>query len=322
MNKPLLILFLCIGSFAFSQNLVPNPSFEEYDYCPTGTNDPQAVATWFNPTMATPDYYNACASNGGGVPINDWGYQEAQNDNGYIGIITYGQSLNAVNYREYFEVELLETLVTGKTYYWCMYVSLLDSTDYASNNIGISLTNSQLSNFSSEEMLISPIYWNSTEIITDNINWTKISGSFIANGGEKFLIIGNFYSEANTSYQQVNTNSLNGEFAYYYVDNVYLGLENCSSDPQDTQIIVLEMPNVFTPNGDGINDILTFATINGINEYTISIINRWGNEVYHGEDEFKWDGKYQGEFVTDGVYYYRIEYNKNESKTGFVQVVR
>ncbi|MEN9442527.1 MAG: hypothetical protein RLZ33_2604 [Bacteroidota bacterium] len=315
MNKPLLILFIFIGSIAFGQNLVPNPSFEEFDYCPTGTNDPQAVATWFNPTMASPDYYNACASNGGGVPVNDWGYQEAQEGNGYLGIATYGQTINASNYREYLEVELLEQLVAGKTYYWCMYVSLLDSVDYASNNIGITLTNNQISDLGSEEMLISQIYWNSTEIIIDNINWTKLSGSFVANGGENFLTIGNFYSQLNTSYQQIDTNSIGGEFAYYYIDNVYLGAEICAD-------VIIEMPNIFTPNSDGLNEIFTFKEAQGIYDYSISVYNRWGNRVYFGENTFNWDGKYNGESVTEGVYFYRIEYNKNESKGGFVQVVR
>lgn len=321
MNKPLLILFLIVESFAFSQNLVPNPSFEEYETCPTGTNDFQAVATWFNPTMATPDYYNVCASNGGGVPVNDWGYQEAQNGNGYIGIATYGAHPTVSNYREYVEVELSESLIIGQTYYWCMYVSLLDSTNLASNNIGISVTNTQLSNLTSEEMLISPVTWHSSDVITDNVNWTKLSGSFIANGGEKFLTIGNFYSEASTSSVQVLTNSLNGDLAYYYIDNVYLGSEPCSSNPQDSQIVVLEMPNVFTPNGDGINDTLTFVNFSGINKFFVSILNRWGNEVYRGENEMKWDGKRHGELVSEGVYFYQVNYN-NESKTGFVQVIR
>lgn len=315
MNKPLLILVLIIGSFAFGQNLVPNPSFEEYDYCPNGINDLQALSTWFNPTLATPDYYNVCGTNGGGVPTNDFGYQEANDGNGYSGIVTYGQTPTATNYREYLEVELLEQLVAGKTYYWCMYVSLIDSCDYASNNIGISLTNSQLSNLSSEEMLNSSIYWNSTEIITDNLNWKKLSGSFIASGGEKFLTIGNFYSQLNTSYQQVNSFSLNGNAAYYYVDNVYLGLESCIET-------ILEVPNVFTPNNDGLNEYFTFKEAKGISDYSISIYNRWGNRVYFEENTFNWDGTYNGEPVTEGVYFYRVDYNKNESKTGFVQVVR
>lgn len=315
MNKPLLILFLFFGSIAFGQNLVPNPSFEDTVYCPNGTNNPQALALWFNPTLATPDYYNTCANNGGGVPANDWGYQEAQDGNGYFGIITYGQSFNVSNYREYLEVELLESLVAGKTYYWCMYVSLLDSVDYASNNIGISLTNSQISNLSSEEMLNTSIYWNSTEIITDNVHWTKISGSFIATGGEKFLTIGNFHTQSNTSYNQINTNSIGGEFAYYYIDNVYLGTVPCVD-------VVLEIPNIFTPNNDGLNEIFTFKEAQGVHDFSISIYNRWGNCVYSGENTFNWDGTNNNEPVTEGIYFYRIEYNKNERKIGFVQVIR
>lgn len=294
---------------------MPNPSFEDTIYCPNGINDLQAQASWFNPTLATPDYYNACASNGSGVPANDFGYQEAQDGNGYSGIVTYGQTPTTTNYREYLEVELLEQLVAGKTYYWCIHVSLLDSADYASNNIGISLTNSQLSNFSSEEMLNSSIYWNSTEIIIDNTHWTKLSGSFIANGGEKFLTIGNFYTQFNTSFQQVNSFSLNGNAAYYYVDNVYLGLEACTE-------VILEVPNIFTPNNDGLNEIFTFKEVQGINNYSISIYNRWGNRVYFAENTFNWDGIDKNEPVTEGVYFYRIEYNKNESKSGFVQVIR
>jgi len=272
---------------------VPNPSFEEFDYCPTGTNDPQALAIWFNPTMASPDYYNACSNNGGGVPVNDWGYQEAQDGNGYFGIATYSQTPTATNYREYMEVELLEQLVAGKTYYWCMHVSLIDSCDYVSNNIGISLTNNPISNAGSEEMLISPIYWNSTEIITDNINWTKLSGLFIANGGEKFLTIGNFHSQLNTSYQQIDTNSIGGEFAYYYIDNVYLGVESCED-------VIIEIPNIFTPNDDGLNEILSFKEATGVFDFSISIYNRWGNSVYFDENNFNWDGTHNGKPVTAG----------------------
>ena len=68
------------------QNLVPNPSFEDTMHCPNGTNDPGAVSLWYNPSGASPDYYNVCSTNGGGVPWNDWGYQYAQEGHAYIGL--------------------------------------------------------------------------------------------------------------------------------------------------------------------------------------------------------------------------------------------
>lgn len=72
------------------------------------------------------------------------------------------------------------------------------------------------------------------------------------------------------------------------------------------------IPNVFTPNGDNIND---FFYPNEINAgcYTITIINRWGNQIYHcSRDQGFWNGTTQnGENVNEGVYFYIIEVEDN-----------
>lgn len=316
MNKLLVIFYVFFANILFAQNLVPNSSFEDTLSCPLGTNDPQALATWFNPTMATPDYYNSCANNGAGVPSNDWGYQFAQEGQAYIGLCIYGDHPIVSNYREYMEVQLLDSLISGLEYFWCMHVSLLDSTNYASNNIGISLTNNSIINSSSEEMLVTTITDNYDHILLDNKGWTQISGSFIANGGEKFLTIGNFYSDENTDFIEVMDSSINGDFSYYFIDNVYLGLQPCV----DPDILV---PNVFTPNNDNVNDVLTFAEINGVSNFSIRIVNRWGNTVYYGQNELFWDGTNStGELVAEGIYFYVLEYNDDQIKKGFVQVVK
>lgn len=316
MDKIFIIFFLVISKLSIAQNLVPNSSFEDTVYCPDGTNDSQALAIWFNPTNATPDYYNVCANNGGGVPANDWGYQEAEDGDAYIGIVTYGYVSTLSNYREYFEIELTNPLVQGVNYYWCMSISRLDSTDLASNNIGISLTETAILYTSSQSVLPTIVNDNYPLIVEDDVNWTKIGGSFVANGGEKFLTIGNFYSNDSTDFLIVNTNTLNGEAAYYYIDDVYLGMTPCIEAE-------VEMPNVFTPNNDGVNDIFTFKSLEGVNNYTISILNRWGNWVYIGENQFQWNGTdLQGDTVSEGTYFYILEYNEKERKTGFVQVIR
>lgn len=67
-----------------------------------------------------------------------------------------------------------------------------------------------------------------------------------------------------------------------------------------------EIPNVFTPNGDGINDTY-FVTSKGIKEYSITIVNRWGELVFSSTDvNEKWDGTSGGKLCTDGVYFYTI----------------
>lgn len=71
----------------------------------------------------------------------------------------------------------------------------------------------------------------------------------------------------------------------------------------------LEMPNAFSPNGDGINDVykITYESIISLDAY---IFNRWGQQIYHMDlsnvDE-GWDGTYHGKQVKDGVYFIMVK---------------
>ena len=71
-------------------------------------------------------------------------------------------------------------------------------------------------------------------------------------------------------------------------------------------ISLFEVPNVFTPNGDGKNDVFTFNAIN-MGEITITIFDRWGLKMFEATDigNIRWDGKNKsGKTVTDGTYFY------------------
>lgn len=67
-------------------------------------------------------------------------------------------------------------------------------------------------------------------------------------------------------------------------------------------------PNVFTPNGDDINDLYVLReaiSIPCFEEMEIRIFNRWGSQVYyHPGSDFSWDGKFEGRDVAPGVYYF------------------
>ena len=67
-------------------------------------------------------------------------------------------------------------------------------------------------------------------------------------------------------------------------------------------------PNAFTPDGDGINDVFRIAGYGEI-DVNMQIFNRWG-ELLHTSDQqgATWDGTYQGQFVKNGVYVYRLTY--------------
>lgn len=69
----------------------------------------------------------------------------------------------------------------------------------------------------------------------------------------------------------------------------------------------LSIPNVFTPNQDGANDLYT-VNGKGITEYNIVIVNRWGNVVFESDDiTNSWDGTSQGTPCVEGVYFYYIK---------------
>ena len=76
--------------------------------------------------------------------------------------------------------------------------------------------------------------------------------------------------------------------------------------PEETpQVSSLLMPNAFSPNGDGINDI--YKPKNGyqnITEFHAYIFNRWGQKLFEWTDPATgWDGTYKGSPVKDGVYF-------------------
>lgn len=82
----------------------------------------------------------------------------------------------------------------------------------------------------------------------------------------------------------------------------------------EVRIPDLFIPNVFTPNGDGVNDVFEIVGIESFDKVEITIINRWGNEVYRN-DNYKntWDGK----GVNDGTYYYIIVTHKGGQRTDY-----
>jgi gliding motility-associated-like protein len=70
-------------------------------------------------------------------------------------------------------------------------------------------------------------------------------------------------------------------------------------------------PNVFTPNGDGINDYFYPRSLltRGLTAFSMSIYNRWGQEVFHSEsvDGRGWDGNLNSTPQPEGVYIYIID---------------
>ncbi len=241
----LLVCSNCIGQ----QNLVPNYSFEQYANCPVLYNAPPP-SPWYNPTNYDLGcYYNACSSSPEtGVPYNIGGggvmggYQYARTGNAYIGLYFF---FDGNDMREYVQVQLKKILKPSRRYYAECFVSLTNLAHYGCNNIGMLFTNTAVYvdtiNYTDGVLPANPQVLNKgNPVITDTLNWVKVSGIFKAQGGEQYLTLGNFKHDSQTTHIQVQPTGYFG--ASYYVDDVSVyGLDsfNLKADAgRDTTITI------------------------------------------------------------------------------------
>lgn len=121
------------------------------------------------------------------------------------------------------------------------------------------------------------------------------------------------------------TATINADASYYCVASNFNGCkETCFYNiiaPFD-----IFVPNAFTPNNDGINDIFRVHGVN-IELQNCVIYNRFGNEVYNGNLQNGWNGTYKNEPLENGVYAYLLKYlnkktNSVISKSGNFTIIR
>ncbi len=114
-----------------------------------------------------------------------------------------------------------------------------------------------------------------------------------------------------------------GELYGLIIDSIYFDCPSCIGDCASE----IEMPNVYSPNSDETNDQFLPITYKNIKSANLIIVNRWGNIIFNGSNLFSgWDGTSNGNECTEGVYFWKIEYedfNSNKFNThGFIHLVR
>ncbi len=306
-----LFAWLCNTSLA-QQNLVPNGSFEEYWECPTSYSTPgdpqfEKCKYWFMPTQGTSDYMNTCANPSYiiGIPLNASGYQYSFDGNGYAGLFALHISIiSPDNYREYIQTKLIECLVNNTEYYFEFYACRGDRQNIAIDRIGALFTDYAISRNDPNPIITIPqIESPRYQILDDTVNWTKISGTFVANGGECYLTIGNFRSTEETNYVWTHP-EWEDDYAVYFIDGISL-IEVESK---------IQVPNIFTPNADNFNDLF-IADCTSIINFEAFVYNRWGQQLYSWINPNEgWDGKFKGVDCSEGAYFYTINAKGIEGK--------
>ena len=246
-ENAILILLIILLFDASAQNLVPNPSFELYNNCPIGMGDISyspthssfpGVKDWTNPhKVATPDYFNTCASivSGVNLPNNYVATKSARTGSAAVGLYVLANNLATESkYSENIQCKLSQKLKTGVKYEVSFYVCYANSTGLnmlhdlvAVDKIGVSIDNFAIADTSSSKLYLTESYEvvnKSGNFLTDSINWTKIRGYYIAKGGEQYLTIGYFDDGYPQNYTLVSSGpGLSPTMrAYYFVDDVSL----------------------------------------------------------------------------------------------------
>jgi gliding motility-associated-like protein len=113
---------------------------------------------------------------------------------------------------------------------------------------------------------------------------------------------------------QVKATSQNGDFE---------SLSNTINYKRSAGVFV---PDAFTPNGDGFNDVLE-ANSTQLQSFDFSVMNRWGVVVFHSEDLANgWDGTVDGTNAPVGYYYYKMTFiddiNQTVEKSGTFMLLR
>jgi gliding motility-associated-like protein len=119
-----------------------------------------------------------------------------------------------------------------------------------------------------------------------------------------------------------NPTHIYGQDGTYIVTLAVQSSNGCWDTIQYAYTIVSEVmvPNVFTPNGDGVNDLLVFKNLEFHPGSSLLVYNRWGNKIYESSD---YRNNWNGDNQKDGVYYFILKISDvDKAVTGFVQIIR
>ena len=303
------LIFYFSISIINAQNLVPNPSFEEYYQCPDTNAMIQYASNWL-PDGGTVDYFNPCATfDWFSVPNNFAGVQIPHKGYSYAGFCTF--TSEGTNYREFFTCKLQDSLQIGNKYFISFYVSLSDYSNCKSNNIGLKFktfcnywtTPDNFSHFKIDTMIL------------DTIDWVKITGSFIADSSYTYVEFGNFYDDNNTDTIIISPPSTffdlsSGYASYYYIDDICISEDSLFCNTQTTINNFAKQDKIsIYPNP--VNKIVNVNCQNNIS--IIEIINLYGKKIKTITNILSNNYTLDISNLENGIYILKITNNKSNS---------
>lgn len=178
---------------------------------------------------------------------------------------------------------------------------------------------------------LNTLTWTDPTVECDDLDTYSYNIWFADHLDAGFTLLATVIGAGNTSFAHAEGSSVVGCYAVSAIDS--LGNESPLSEPLcGDNCPLYELPNVFTPNGDGRNDRFgPFLPYRGVESVDMEIFNRWGQVVFSTQDpDIEWRGTYKdtNEPLPDGVYFYvcnvtflRLSGREQRSIRGHVQIL-
>jgi OOP family OmpA-OmpF porin len=234
--KPILISIFILNIFSglLSQNLVPNPSFEN----PIKNFD-LGIQDWMQCLKSdSPDYFSFNKK----TPSNNVfkkfiGNVKPHSGEAFVGVFLYRKKPYhpKANVREFLQTKLISSLIKDSIYTFEFYVMPDIESNIALSNFAVYFSEEPVFFNAEKDMFkIKPSFEYSDSCITNKFYWSKISGNYTASGGEKYMVLGIFKPDKFISKQRMLTefagekripkwNTETGEnVSYYYFDDIGL----------------------------------------------------------------------------------------------------
>jgi len=274
-----IVLYCCHAALAqqaadIQKNIVPNGSFENYR---KKSGSIRQAIPWQQ--IASVDFYQEPLS-------NDTSAHKGAHSGSCFAGLRYQKK-----YKEFMQVKLAESLHRGSTYEFEMYIRLAWWSNASLKSIGALFTKA---GYKSQGDVVKTAMIDSVVkkgSLINNYQWFKISGKYLADGGEKYITIGNFSPSVKRDMARMNVFKFGFKEAYYFVDDVSLVrakepvekvkveiVGSFSIDDQDSVLQVkknlkvgekVQLRNIFFENGRYYLLPESYAELNKLAQYLI-----------------------------------------------------
>jgi outer membrane protein OmpA-like peptidoglycan-associated protein len=217
------IAILSFSLHAQEENLVENGSFENLEGKLKALGCIDNAKPWMSPTGARADIFTPSKVLDINTPENKYGKEDAKEGKNYAGIVgfSYGDAIP----RTYIMAHLNTPLKKGMKYCVKFNLSLAELSKYASNKIGVKFSEKQFGTDSKTSIIEkTDVLDRNDKVFNAVYNWDQVCGTYYAQGGEKFITIGNFTSNENTKSEKIKKDpkvkAAQVSAAYYFIDNI------------------------------------------------------------------------------------------------------